>query len=277
MLLKTLLHLSFNPIAWGGFVRVAFLVNFLDCYSERINSFERRGFVLPEGRFEPSASLAAKVDENNRFRRFYGDTIFFDLPEDIKRKAGSLCETLYRQCGECFSERLDEKTLHVTLHRLSSGNDISRISDEMFRSEIKLAGFTESDVFERTEINFQTNNIINSDDKSVVLSMKPKTESDYGKLLSLYGKADCVKVLPYPLTLHITLAYFNRNGFDEEVSGRLRRVVNILNEDPFDITLSTEELYYVKFTDMKSYYRIFPLVKNKSQKRVIRKSFTTEY
>lgn len=36
--------------------------------------------------FRGNASVSQKVDENNRFRKFYGDTVVFNLDDGTKKK-----------------------------------------------------------------------------------------------------------------------------------------------------------------------------------------------
>ena len=83
--------------------------------------------------------------------------------------------------------------------------------------------------------------------------------------MQLYYLVDRVKTLPYPFTPHITLAYYNRNGFNENSVHQLEAVVNQLNKSSFEITLSTDKLVYQKFTSMNDYVSVFNLFeKNKS-------------
>ena len=64
---------------------------------------------------------------------------------------------------------------------------------------------------------------------------------------------------PY-MTPHITLAYFNYDGFDAGSVQNLREVVNELNKESFEITLNTENIKYQKFTSMNDYISIFNLI-----------------
>lgn len=226
-------------------------------FTERINSFEKPVIYLGEGDFSLNPRVYDKFDENNRFRQFYGDTTVFDLTKDIKDRLNSLVDILYDKAGECFAERVKTSTFHITLHDLSNSCELAEIGEDVFRNELKLLKFVHSQKISRCTINFETNYIINMVGTSLVLAVKPKSKEDYDKLMQLYSIVDCVKALPYQLTPHITLAYYNVKGFGEESSKKLCEAVNELNKESFDITVSSDTLYYEKFTDMNSYHRIF--------------------
>lgn len=228
-------------------------------FTERINSFEKPVLDLSEGNFSLNQRVKDKFDKNNNFRQFYGDTTVFDLTPDVKDKLNSMVDILYSSAGECFAERVKTSTFHITLHDLSNSCDLSEIGEEMFRNELKLLKFVHSNKISKCKVNFETNYIINMVGTSLVLAVKPKTKEDYDNLMNLYGIVDCVKALPYLLTPHITLAYYNVDGFDSRSAEKLCSAVNELNKEKFDITVSSDNLYYEKFTDMNSYHRIFTL------------------
>ena len=194
----------------------------------RINSFEKPVMTLPNERFTVNNSLKQKVDFFNKFRPFFGDTTVFDRSNNDKSRIESINDTLYKEVPECFGERLKGNTFHITLHDLSNSTEIANIGEDMFRNEIILLKYVNSGRIPNCEI-------------------------------GLYGIVDCVKTSPYPLTPHITLAYFRHEGFSAENSENLCRIVNKLNCERFDITVSTNELYYEKFTDMNSYHKVFSM------------------
>lgn len=227
-------------------------------FLERINSFEKPIFSLPNGDFEVNPSLKNKVDSDNNFKPFFGDTTVFDLTDITKEKIDSIVDELYLNAGECFCERLKGDTFHVTLHDLSNSNCLADIGGELFYNELNLLNLINENKISSSKITMKTNFIINMVNTSIVLALKPKTEEDYGKLMSVYNVVDKVKSLPYPLTPHITLAYFNPDGFSDESARKLEKVVNKLNETEFDIALFTDTLHYEKFTDMNTYHKIFP-------------------
>ena len=58
---------------------------------------------------------------------------------------------------------------------------------------------------------------------------------------------------------HITLAYYNCNGFDASSARKLEKIIRRLNDNTFEIILDTKRLYYQKFTSMNDYINILNL------------------
>ena len=96
---------------------------------------------------------------------------------------------------------------------------------------------------------------------SLVLALVPASELEWNKLQKLYSLIDKVRVCPYQyLTPHITLAYFSRNGFDEQAASALKNAVRELNDKSLKIVLHTDDLIYQKFLSMDRYINVFRLV-----------------
>ena len=81
----------------------------------------------------------------------------------------------------------------------------------------------------------------------------------------LYYIFDDVKKLGYPLTPHITLSYYNVDGFSTESARKLENIVKELNENEMEIEieLDTKELFYQKFVSMNDYINIFSMAGTK--------------
>ena len=94
---------------------------------------------------------------------------------------------------------------------------------------------------------------------SLVLGLYPADEEEYEKLMKLYSLFDEVKELGYPLTPHITLAYYNVNGFSVESARKLEKVIADLSECELEVVLDVKELYYQKFRSMNDYINIFSM------------------
>lgn len=230
-------------------------------FLERINSFEKQEMELPNEDFSVNPSLKKKVDDQNCFRPFFGDTVAFDLDSDTKKKVEGIVDVLYTQAGECFCERLRGDTFHITLHDLSNSPSLSEAAEEVFVNELRIIDAVKRANIGCEQLTMQSNNVFNMVGTSLCLGVKPKGESDYKKLMKLYSIIDEVKSLPYPFTPHITLAYYNCRAFSRESAECLTRAVNIFNKEPFEFTVSTDKLYYQKFTDMNTYVNIFPLIR----------------
>ena len=227
-------------------------------FLKRIFSFEKAEFTFGTEKFESSGSVMAKVNEDGSFRRFIGDTVVFDLEPEQKRTINEqYIKPLYRVAPECFAEKFHESTLHVTLHDLSAtGSNDYEVLQKMFETEVQLAKKLKKMPIKVQKIEMVTTCVFNMVNTSLVLGLVPKTHEDFEKLMEMYCFVDGIHQLPYPLTPHITLAYYGRNVLDGEKMRGIEQVVNTLNRESLNITLSTVRLYYQKFIDMNTFFNI---------------------
>ena len=223
-------------------------------------SYQQPQLQLGEGKFEVAAGVSQKVNSENCFKAFYGDTVVFDLGGKTKKKLNKIIDKLYEEASECFCERLKEHTLHMTLHDLSAADNIEEIAADVFRNEVKLLRAIKKEPIESHKIQMQTNYIVNMANISLVMALVPADKTEWNKLQKLYSLVDKVRVCPYPyLTPHITLAYFNCNGFEQEAADKLKELVEKLNSKSMEITLDTDKLFYQKFVSMNEYMNVFKL------------------
>ena len=54
-------------------------------FLDRINSFEKKEINFGNKYFKGNPSISQKVDKDNTYRRFYGDTIVFALDNIVKK------------------------------------------------------------------------------------------------------------------------------------------------------------------------------------------------
>ena len=234
-----------------------------DNFMQRILSFQKPDFHFGVERFEPNGSIPNKVKEDRTFNRFIGDTVVFNLNELHKKIIFDLyIKPLYELVPQCFAEMLQEHTLHMTLHDLNASPICDcDVTENMLKTEVLMARLIEKLKVKPQTINMITTCAFNMVNTSLVLGLRPATEEDYEKLMHLYCHIDSVRTLPYPLTPHITLAYFNREGFGVEEIRRIEHILTYLNKVCFEVPLSTENLYYQKFISMNDYFNILPFVK----------------
>ena len=235
----------------------------MDTYRDFINriSYQQAELQIGSGYFKPDGRVYQKVACDNRFKPFWGDTVVFDLDRRTKAKIAGIIDSLYSAVPECFCEQIKEDTIHMTLHDLSTSDNLDSIAPEMFGNEIELLRVLKENPQQLNSIKMKTNYIINMVSTSLVLALVPADEGEWNKLQEMYELINRVKVCPYPyLTPHITLAYFNYNGFDANSADKLKAKVYELNQNRFDITLRTSKLYYQKFVSMNDFYLVFPFV-----------------
>ena len=226
-------------------------------FLNRINAFEKEEIYLGDNYFTVNPSLLAKVTKEGRFKDFYGDTVVFNLDSETKNKLSEITQLLHRNAPECFSEPLISDTFHLTLHDLSNSTELGCIAQDVFFNGLKAAQLFKK--IKNQKIHMKTKYIFNMVNTSTVLGLYPSDEKEYAKLMGLYCIFDNIKLLPYPFTPHITLAYFNPNGFDKSSILKLKNTVYILNKYNFEIELDTQQLYYQKFTNMNRYINITSL------------------
>ncbi|MBQ8538572.1 MAG: hypothetical protein IJ433_02870 [Ruminococcus sp.] len=228
-------------------------------FLDRINSFEKSEINLGDEYFKGSGSIALKVDEDNSFRPFYGDTVVFNLDDTTKKILARIVDSINAVAPECFCERLVPNTFHMTLHDLSNSPVLEDVAVELFNNELKAVKIAEKIVNQK--IRMKSKYIFNMVNTSLVLGLYPASEEEYNKLMSLYYLFDDVKKLNYPLTPHITLSYYNVNGFSVESARKLESIVKELNatEMEIEIELYTKELFYQKFVSMNDYINIMSM------------------
>ena len=219
----------------------------------RVSAFEVAELDLGKSYFRGRASLADKIDEENRLKAFFGDTVVFDLDEAVKNRISALADRLYSDAGDCLAERLSGATLHMTLHDLSNGTNLSEIQGKMAENEEKIRSIS---LPSRT-IKMKSTFVFNMVNTSLVLGLVPADEEEHIKLMELYDIFDGILEAKYPLTPHITLAYFTPSGFGEEEKLRLEATVNEINLDSqFEIILDTKKLHYQHFFSMNDYRNV---------------------
>lgn len=95
--------------------------------------------------------------------------------------------------------------------------------------------------------------VLNMVSKSLVLLLRPHSESDYALLLDLYQRFDSIVRLPYALTPHITLAYFRPGRIDGDRLGAAVEQVQIQKDHALSFCFTTEALTAQFFRDMQTY------------------------
>lgn len=223
-------------------------------------SYQKAKLQICEGDFTPHKSLFEKVNTDNSFSPFYGDTVVFELDLQTKERIFSMVESLYAAVPECFCEGLNPRTLHMTLHDLDASVFKEKAATLSAQNESSLRALLTTNPVTRQTIKMKTNFVINMIGISLVLALVPDDEKEWNKLQKLYELIDNVKECDYPfLTPHITLAYYNYNGFSLNSVNKLKAAVEKLNGHSFKITLDTDKLFYKRFSDMNNYESVFAL------------------
>lgn len=229
-------------------------------FEDRISDFAKESFFLEKKFFTTRESVKEKVNSDNHFVGYFGDTIVFDLNSYNKERIYSIASKLYNYVPECFCERLKEETMHLTLHDLSSAKRSENVIEDVQKNEHRINQLLKFMKINPTNIRMKTHYIANILNISLVLVFFPVTDVDYLKLMTIYNLFDGIRTLDYKLTPHVTLGYFNVNGFGVSSVKKLERIVNELNKEEFEIVMRTDELFYQHFTSMNDYRNIIKMV-----------------
>ena len=182
----------------------------------------------------------------------------YNLADEEKIEIKSIASPLYEYLGECFAERINPETYHVTLHDLCSDNNLSSIADRMADNERSIKDlqkgyrYTQNIVVESTFV-------FNMVGSSIVLGFIPKEETGYRGLIYLKQIFQTIYPIDYPLTPHVTLAYFSQNGIDSSKRAALYKLLVSLSTKSVTLSLNSDRLLYQKFRNMNHYYNTFKI------------------
>lgn len=217
------------------------------------------------GSFHTHEGLANKVDPDGRYKPFVGSTVVFKADEKCIDAVSEMQEQLYQRLEGTgmLADVLPASTIHMTLHDLISPEMCSAEaanSGEVYKLEVEnsLRSAVEISTAIREEfagktIHMAADRIVNMVAKAPVLLLRPLTEEDFELLMELYERFDCIQNLPYPLTPHITLAYFKPGDIDGNVLGKAVRSCQIDPERAPVFEFAVEGITVQRFEDMVTY------------------------
>lgn len=227
---------------------------------ENLTQFRARtqGFSknsLPaEGEFLTSAGLRKKVDDNGKLLPFSGSTTLFLLEPAERDHISSIRNRLYEECGEMFAEPLDTESFHLTLHDLVNGSPDSLSAGEIQKirpqAERILAEIRER---EKEPVRMQMTCVFNMVGTSAVIGFEPAGGEECRRLMIMYEELQNAVSLSYPLTPHVTAAYFKPGIYGRHTVERLAETFQKLSKDRFTLNLRMKNLVYREFSDMNHY------------------------
>jgi len=226
-------------------------------FLNRVNSYQTPTLFDPRKCFTPSEGVGKKVARDGMFRSFFGDTVVFKIRQEEQQQIEHIAKSLYKSFGDCFAEQLDAKAYHVTLHDLVSENDLSQIAVQIFENELLIKDAFASLNPLQNSIKMKSVYLHNMVNTSIVLVLIPESKADYQELIRLKRILQMISPLNYPLTPHITLAYFNRLKIDQDKMKDLSRLATELYSESLHFSLHIDDLFYQKFINMNRYYDIF--------------------
>ena len=230
-------------------------------FLQRVNSYHPHILFNTQRCFVPDEErVVKKVNHDGTFRSFYGDAVVFKINQHEQQQVKLIAKELYKNFTDCFAEQVKSETYHVTLHDLVSSNELTQIAVGMFKNELAIKDAFRGDNFPHNPIKMRSAYLLNMVNTSIVLVLIPSTEADYKALIQLKRIFQEISPLDYPLTPHITLAYFSRAGFDQNKAAELSTFAAKLYNKPKHFSLQIDDLFYQKFISMNHYYDIFRIL-----------------
>ena len=228
----------------------------LQAFHARVDGFQRDS--LPhDGPLATKPLLVEKVAPDGRLLPFFGNTMIFDLPAETQLQIARMQLILHHRCSFLLAQPLAPATLHMTLHDLLNGVDASALAEPVRRTgEAARAILRQQRTAQLPPIRLTSTLAFNMTNGSVALGFAPDTEADCAALMAMHGDYQAVVALDYPLTPHVTLAYFKPGSYAPADVARLAEALREINALPrVHITVDAGCLHYYTFEDMNTYIR----------------------
>lgn len=228
----------------------------LAAFHARVDGFQHDS--LPhDGHLTTKSLLVEKVGPDGQLLPFFGNTMIFDLPQDVQLQIARMQLILHHRCGFMLAEPLGSHTLHMTLHDLLNGVDADALAEPVRQTGIRAkAILTSQRAAGIPPIRLTSTLAFNMTCGSVALGFAPDTEEDCAALMIMHAAYQDVVALNYPLTPHVTLAYFRPGTYSPEEVAQLEEALHEINALPkVHITVDAGRLHYYTFADMNTYIR----------------------
>ncbi len=200
--------------------------------------------------------LTEKVAANGRMLPFFGNTMIFDLPAEAQLTIARMQVMLHHACGPMLAEPLTPSTLHLTLHDLLNGTDENALRENVRRTGEQAKIILASQRAEGKQVRLTSTRAFNMVNGSVALGFAPDTEEDCALLMGMHAQYQQVVPLNYPLTPHVTLAYYKPGVYGQDAVDALAAFLAEAAELPrVRLTLDAGMLHYYLFRDMNTYIR----------------------
>ncbi|MDK2951921.1 MAG: hypothetical protein PWQ77_1586 [Kosmotogales bacterium] len=210
--------------------------------------------------------LTKKVNEDGKYRGFYGDTTVFQLDGEAITRIKTAQDFVHERIPGLLARRLDPNFFHITLHDLNNENDdfssmfglrervkeTSKKAGKIFREINEYITDNPEDRFAKVEsIGIASGGFV-----ALMMVFLPSTEKDYRIIMNLYNLFDEIVYLKNFLRIHLTLNYFNTEKFGPD---EIRKTMEVTKnfKKTFRLKLDLQRLAYQTFTDMNSYETIF--------------------
>lgn len=212
--------------------------------------------------FDTHENLPNKVNADGSYAPFFGCTVVFIADEQCVSAVEKMQASLYGEVGDMLASPLPVSSFHMTLHDLispekclSDPSDAESYSREVEESLDKAKRLVEEikNKYAGKQVTMEADRVVNMMRKSLVLMLRPHSEEDYQLLLDMYRPFNSIVNLDYPLTPHITLAYYRPGMIDGGRLGAAVERIQIQESHAALFVFRTEALTAQFFRDKKTY------------------------
>lgn len=223
---------------------------------ESLEQFSQRtAFVrdsLPvSGCFVTNAGLNKKIDSDGRLLPFYGDTVIFQLSQSDLAWLKGIQQSLYDRCGTMLAEPLPPESFHITLHDLNNAPRQEEVANAMAQSGAASRELLAT--LDEVVIELRATAVFSMVNTSVVLGFAPVNDANCATLMTLYERFQQIVYLDYPLTPHVTLAYYRPGDYGEDGLHRLREAITAVNDHMTRRIVRLTDPRYCRFDDMSRF------------------------
>lgn len=218
------------------------------------------------GNFLTNNKVLDKVDNEGQYKYFPGTTVVFRLKNDDYKRFEFIQQQMFKYLSgtNMLAMPLPVTSYHMTLHDLVCPDcSMTGFASDGYKEELKKS-FNEAAIIVK-KIKEENSNLtikmvedrfVNIVSCSIGLLLKPASELDYSRLLDLYHRFDSIMKLNYPLTPHITIAYYKPGIiYGEQLNYAFGEMQTHLNNNI--IELSVENLKVQYFSNMANYENTF--------------------
>lgn len=222
-------------------------------FHARVDGFQHDS--LPhDGWLTTKPLLVEKVAPDGTLRPFFGNTMIFDLPQDVQLHITRMQIIAHHRCGWMLGQPIAPSTLHMTLHDLLNGVDEAVLAEPIRRTGEQARAILAELRGSQQTIHLTSTAAFNMTGGSICLGFAPDTEVDCAALMGMHARFQEVVALDYPLTPHVTLAYFKPGTYSPEEVSQLSAAFREINAlPPVHLALNADVLHYYRFTDMNTY------------------------
>ncbi|MBQ4579690.1 MAG: hypothetical protein IJA83_03435 [Clostridia bacterium] len=227
----------------------------LQAFHDRVDGFQRDS--LPhDGWLTTKPLLVEKVGPDGGMLPFFGNTMIFDLPQDVQLLIARMQVTLHHRCGWMLAQPLAPNTLHMTLHDLLNGVDEAALAEPVRQTGEQAKAILAQIRDGQQTIRLTSTLAFNMVNGSLCLGFAPDTDADCAALMGMHARFQDVVALNYPLTPHVTLAYFKPGTYGPDEVSQLASALREINAMArVHLSLDAQALHYYRFTDMNTYLR----------------------